>query len=353
MYHVDSEHSEVVYVVTYRELIFLLVIFISMLLFLYPKNLLKQQISSETSNYNLSMLYLENLILHSPNDESLQLILAEQSLRSGQREKSLELLKSLQKSENIQINKKATLLAYELYKLNYNDSTDTNYRMAIKDILVKIFTTIYTNRLDAKEDYARWYLEAVFNQHREASYYYLELKIKTDKDIKLIETAYYLASGLKKKADTTKYLKMLLQYDKENYEKWLEDYYYLLFSSKKFKKAELLLKGQALRTAKWSRKLAEFYLSRKKFQKSSDEYTNLFNNTMEYEEKKKYFFQAIIALQAGGFMKESADFGAKYENHYIGDREVRKFLLKLYIATGNLEYGAELSKKILKNRGIR
>ncbi len=351
MYHVDSEHSEVVYVITYKELIFILVIFISILLFLYPKNLLKQQIMAETSNYNLSMLYLKNLLLHDPHDESLQLILAEQSLRSGNRDKALELLSFLQNSKNIKIKKKSVLLAYELYKLNYNDSTDENYREALSVILLKLFTTIYSERLDDKEDYNRWYLEAVFNQNKEAIYFYIKIKIVKNKerDLNLIESAYYLASDLGYKVEAKKYLKILLQYDKKNYEKWLESYYYLLTSNKEFQKAELLLKGQALRSLKWNNKLAEFYLYRKKFQKSADEYINLFNNTTKYKEKKNYFFKVIVALQAGGFVKESATFASKYENYYIKDREVRKFLLKLYIATGNLEYGAKLSKKILKN----
>ena len=142
---------------------------------------------------------------------------------------------------------------------------------------------------------------------------------------------------------------MLLHYDKENYEKWLEAYYYTLISSKKFQTAELLLKGQSLRSSKWSQKLAEFYSFRKKFKLSATEYTYLFNNSKNYNKKKEYFFKAINTLQAGGFMKESANFGSKYEDHYIRDRAVRKFLLKLYIATGNLEYGVKLSNKILKN----
>ncbi len=349
MYHVDSQHEKV-YVVTHKELIFLLIVFIAILTFLYPKDLLKQQIQSETSNYDLSMLYLENLLRHSPDDESLQLILAEQSLRNGKRERSLKLLTLLHKSKNIKYKKKALLLSYELYKLNYSDSKEDKYRKKLKKLLATIFKTIFDEKLADKEDNNRWYNEAVFNQNNEAIYYYLEKKIvTTPKNIKLLESAYYLASNLGKKKDKVKYLKELMNYDKERYEYWLDAYYYTLLVNKKFQKSELLLKGQAKRSSIWQKKLAEFYFMRKSFHKSSLIYRKLFNKTKKYKEKKNYFFNVLTALQAGGLVQESASFGHKYENYYIRDKEVRKFLLKLYIATGNLEHGATLSRKILKS----
>jgi len=349
MYHADSG-GEKVYVVTYKEIVFLFIIFVSMLVFLYPKDMLKQQIQAETSNYNLSMLYLKNLLLHSPNDESLMLILAEQSLRNGERERSLELLTYLHNSKNPKFRKKALLLSYELYKLNYNDSTDIKYRKKIRKLLAGIFNTIYKDKLYKREDNDRWYNEAIFNQNMEAIYYHLKIKIVDNpKDIKLLENAYYLSFRLKDEKNKIHYLKELMHYDKKRYDHWLSAYYYTLLNDKEYKKSELLLKGQALRTLFWHEKLAEFYIMRKEFKKSFSEYEELFNQETNYKKKKNYFFKALTALQSGGFLQESAVFGHKYENYYIKDKEVRKFLLKLYIATGKLDYGARLSRKILMN----
>ena len=121
MYHADSADNAKIYVVTYQELVFLFLIFTLMLIFLYPKDLLKKQIEAETSNYTLSMLYLRNLLIHHPNDESLMLLLSKQSLKSGDRDTALELLKFLEKSDNIKLKNDSFVLSYELYKLNYND----------------------------------------------------------------------------------------------------------------------------------------------------------------------------------------------------------------------------------------
>ena len=349
MSHTNSNQKKV-YVITYQEMIFLTVIFISMLVFLYPKALLKQQIEAETSNYNLSMLYLRNLLAHSPKDESLMLLLAEQSLKNGERERSLELLTILHKSKNPKYRKKALLVSYELYKLDYDITKDVKEKEVLKKDLALIFKTIFDDKLFDKENNKRWYNEAVFNGYDKAIYYFLEIKItQTPKNIKLLESAYYLSSSLGKDRDKIKYVKQLVNNDKKRYEYWLEAYYYLLIIDNKFKKCELLLKGQAKRTVKWHQKLAEFYFMRKLFQKSSDEYRKLFDKIENYKRKKSYFFKALTALQAGGFIHESVSFGYRYEDYYIKDKEVRKFLLKLYIATGHLEKGARLSKKILRD----
>ncbi|MDQ7066894.1 MAG: hypothetical protein Q9M40_02205 [Sulfurimonas sp.] len=99
-----------VYVITYKELIFTFLMFSVILIVLFPKDILKEQILAENSNYDLSMLYLKNLLKHSPEDESLMLILAEQSLRSGKRDLSLRLLELLLQSKNVEYRHKAHIL---------------------------------------------------------------------------------------------------------------------------------------------------------------------------------------------------------------------------------------------------
>ena len=134
---VDSEHSRN-YVVTYKELIFTFSVFVVILFVLYPKDLLKEQILSEKSNYDLSMLYLKNLLEHEPENESLMLILAEQSLRSGKRDLSLRLLNLLLKSKNTEYRHKATLLSYELKKDNYYYFKDADKQAQAKEELRRV-----------------------------------------------------------------------------------------------------------------------------------------------------------------------------------------------------------------------
>ena len=56
MLHVNYEKK---YVGTYKEIAIMFISFSVILFFLYPKNMISKQILSEKSNYDLSMLYLE------------------------------------------------------------------------------------------------------------------------------------------------------------------------------------------------------------------------------------------------------------------------------------------------------
>ena len=57
----------------------------------------------------------------------------------------------------------------------------------------------------------------------------------------------------------------------------------------------------------------------------------------------------LKSLQAGNYMKEAVELGYKYESLFFNDIAIRMFLLKIYIAAGDLKKANELSKKILIN----
>ena len=171
MSSVNSDEFEEVYVVTYKELIFISVVFAIILIVLYPKDLIKQEIASERSNYDLSMLYLKDLLKHSPKDESLKLILAEQSLRSGKKDISLNLLNELIYSKNKKRRYKALLLNYELRKTDFFTIKNILKKDKEKELLKELFSLIYKQKIYNIEKLDYWYNEAVFNQHFEAMYF--------------------------------------------------------------------------------------------------------------------------------------------------------------------------------------
>jgi len=345
---VDSEQKKI-YVVTYKELIFMFVVFSVILFVLHPKDLLKEQILSEKSNYDLSMLYLKNLLEHNPEDESLMLILAEQSLRSNKKDLSLRLLELLLKSEDTELRNKATMLSYELKKDDYYYFKDKKKQAKQKEELRKLFFRIYYFKMYDEDNIDKWHHEALFLGEDRARYYFLQQKIKRDpKNIELLESAFYLSVRLHKSNDSIKYVEKLIKYDKVRSEKWQLDEFYMLINSKRYKRVENFLKAQSTDSVIWRKKSADYYLMRKSYMKASNIYMELFNKTNDYSQRKKYLFKAIQALQAGSLFDKSASLGHRYEKYYINDSSVRKFLLKLYIATGYLEYASALSKKILK-----
>jgi len=351
MSDVDNEKS---YVITYKELIFTFIVFSAILIALYPKDLLKEQILSEKSNYDLSMLYLKNLIQHSPDDESLMLILAEQSLRSGNKDLSLRLLNLLLDSKDKKIRDKATLLSYDLQKIEYFYLKDKKNNKQIvrekKEVLTKLFSSIFNSKMYEKDNIDKWYKESLFVNNKKAVHFFLNEKIKKDPtNITLLKENYYLEKELGHRTEILQTLKALQKYDKKHTRKWIMAEYYIRLNYKEYAIAEQLLKKYENATLFYKLKLAEFYLMRKEYVKSSRIYEILLKNTHEYAEQKEYFYKMVKALQASDKLTSAAKKVKDYESIYIHDIEVRNFMLKVYMATGRLDYASSLSKKILRS----
>ena len=349
MSYVNNEHEKS-YVITYKELIFTFVVFSMILIVLFPKDLLKEQILAENSNYDLSMLYLKNLLEHSPKDESLMLILAEQSLRSGKKDLSIRLLDLLLMSTNQDYRFKATLLSYELKKEDYYYLKDSEQQKKQKKELRMLFFRIYLHKMYDDAEIQRWHDESLFVGNPSSTYFFTKKLLKADeKNIKLLEEAYFLSIRLNKPKDSLKYIRLLSKYDTTRANKWLLDEYHMYVNYKQYGKAENLLKKQSKDgSIKWQTRLADFYLMRKSFSKASNIYIELFKDTDDYKTKRHYFYKATGALQAGSRFSRAARLARRYERYYLRDKEARQYILKLYISTGNLEYASTLSKKILK-----
>ena len=346
----DDEKS---YVITYKELIFTIFVFIVILVALYPKDLLKQQIISEKSNYDLSMLYLKALLKQNPNDESLMFILAQQSQKSGNRDLALRLAELLLKSKNEKLRKKATLFVYELQKENYFFLKDEEKKRLLHKKLKKLFWRIYFKHM-YNDDIEKWYKEAVFVGNSRAAYNFLKRLVQKDpQNVQLLTTGYYYSLQFHDEENSNKFVDALIRYDTKKRAHWVLTKYYTYLNYKRYDKAEAVLKKHAEKSLLLEEKLAEFYLMRKRYREASKTYLVLYKRVEFASEKKQYLIKAIRALQGGNLLSEAADLAHRYERNYIYDIKMRNFLLKLYMATGRLDYADKLSRKILKLQGRR
>lgn len=345
MYDVNNE--EEVYVVTYKELLFSLVVFIIILVALFPKGILKDQISADKSNYDLSMVYLKDLLEHNPDDESLQLILLEKSIQMGDINASLTLSQNLLSSENEYIKQKSILLAYETKKAKYFSIKNEKEQKAVYNELEKLFQIIFAKKL-YDDNIHKWYEEAALVQNNHAAYYFLQTLLNKDpRNVNLLSDGYYLSMKLYKREDTMKYLNALEKYDTQNALKWAMAKYDILIHYKDYNSAEIILQQYADNSVEMKNRLADFYLMMQKYQAASDVYMKLYFISADTKTKQEYFIKAVETLQSGNLMKHAAKLVHKFENNYIHDRKMRKFFLKVYLAAGELEYASELSKKIL------
>jgi len=337
------------YVVTYKELIFMILVFVAVLVALYPKDLLKQQIVSEKANYDLNMLYLKNLLKHNPEDESLMLILATQSLKTGNKDLAIRLLELLFKSKKKKIRQKALLLSYDLEKERYFYLHNKKKKMLQRRKLRALFYRIYLGKIYNPENVQRWYEEAVFVGAGRETYDLAKQHVAKDPaNIQRVKEAFYLSVKYKQKKDSFYYLELLKRYDKKQQQKWLLQQYYLYMNYHEYAQVEPFLKAHLHENPEFEKLLAEFYLFRKHYRAASQLFLKLYAKTKEHKQQVYYFKKALESLVAGNYMRKVVRLAKANEDKFLYDKEMRTFLLKIYLASSNLDAAAKLSKKILR-----
>ena len=143
MFNVDNDK---IYVATYKEIFTIFTAFCIVLFLLYPKDMLEKNVLKETTNYDLSILYLENMLKQDPTNENLMFKLAKKSIQAGKRDLAIGLLGMLYNSKKYK--KNAYLLSYSLTKQDYFDTK----REDIKQKLSKLLNTIITQNLYEKNE---------------------------------------------------------------------------------------------------------------------------------------------------------------------------------------------------------
>jgi len=347
----EEKNSEHAYVITYKELVFTFAIFTLILFVLYPKDLLKEQVVSEKANYDLSVLYLKNLLKHDPSNEKLMLALAKKAMEGGKKDLALRLLALLLHSKNQKFQFEATLLSYKIAKEDYFYFKTTAAKQRQKEKLLTLFLNIVNQKMYKAKDLKKWYGEAQFLNADIIAYNFLkELYKKEPENIKYLTQLYYFSLKYKKNKEAMAYLDTLLLKDKKHYFKWLKQKYYILLDAKRYKDVEKLLISAAHKESTFKELLATFYIMQKEYIKSSNVYQGLCKNATEYTKKKLFFKKAVSALQGGRHLTRAAHLARRYENYFINDKSMRTYLLKLYLATGKLDYAYSYAKKIMNTK---
>jgi hypothetical protein len=341
-----------IYVATYKEIIIGFIVFCIILLVLYPKEQLTKEVLQESSNYDLSILYLENMLKNDPSNEALMLSLAKQAFKAGKKDLSYRLLKLLKNSHKQEIRENAYLLSYQIAKEDYFYLKKAEKKTALHrkyKELQELFHTIIAQHYYKETQIQQLYQESYF-LHDTTNEYFLVQKLlqKHPNDIKLLSDAFYLSVKTNNYEKAMHYLNTLALLDKKHHNKWLDERYYLLAKHYSYKETESFLLQHAQNSAYWEKKLVSFYLGHKQYKKVAQLYMNRFRHTSHHKQQLQLWLQAIETLRAGGYTKDALRLGYRYENYFFHDKKARIALLKLYISANDLKKAKQLSKKILK-----
>jgi len=340
------------YVATYKEIIIGFIAFSIIFILLYPKEMLQDQVISENANYDLSILYLKNMLQRDPKNEKIMLALATQSIKANKKDIGYKILQLLKNSKNQYTRRKAYILSYKIAKQDYFYLKKKHTYKKMQQTynkLWQLFGIIMKEHFYTKQNIKKFYAEAIFLKDYKNQYILLHSILKTEpKNKRYLQDAYYLTYKLKKYNDALKYLNILNEFDTEKKNKWNDEKYYLITKIYSFTQAEFYLQKEAKQSTYWEQRLINFYLYHKKYKKASRVYMQLFKQSSNFLQKRKLWIDAINTLRAGNYAKEALNLAYTHENYFLKDKKSRIYLLKLYIALGDLQQAKDLSKKILK-----
>jgi len=347
----DADKTPVV-VISNKELLFLVAVFIFILIQLYPKNVLQKIIEDDHSDYALTMVYLKDLLKHSPNDAMLNLVYLKKRMEVRDVNTSIPLAEKLMQSKKEFIKDQATLLAFNAYMIKYFQTKNSLTKHKIYNKTRRLFSTIYGKKL-YDDNAQQWYSHATFVQNDPARYYFLQqLLAKEPTNVAYLRDAYFLALKLEHKKDANRYMNTLLVYDTKNRAQWTMAKYNALLSYKKYGEAQRVLEQNANKSLAIKKKLAAFYLMRSLYASASKTYIELSKEVTDKQEKDVYVKKAIQALQSGNLLNEAAKLAQSYENEYLDNRKMRQFILRIYLAAGKLNRADAYSKRILQHGGL-
>ncbi len=352
MLYVNKEKK---YVATYKEILLIFIAFCVVLFVLYPKDFLAKQILNEKDNYDLSMLYLNNMLKNDPDNEALMMTLAKQSLETGKKDLSIKLLELLKHSDNKKVREETYILSYKLLKEDYLYLENRGEIQKLQKVYVKLkdlMNLIVLTRIENIEDIRALYNEASFLHDDKNSLKLVKKLLKiTPKEVSLNKAAFYLSTQLSKSDEAMYYLDKLILLDADNEQEWIEAKYYLLLGSSNYKESEDFLINKAKDSIVWRKKLLSFYEYNKEYRSIAQVHMRLFKKTKIKEDQYYHWFKAIYALRNAKYLDEAIELGLEYEDYFINNKKARMELLKLYISSNKLDEASNLSKKILLQRG--
>lgn len=335
-------------VVSYLEAALVFIVFSFVLYALYPKQMLQKQVLAEKSNYDLTAIYLENMLRLEPDNMELTIALLEASIKSGKFDLALKMIDALQKDASVEFRRQLLSYRYEALKVKYFSTNEVHLQNETKEEILALLNMISAEGLYTQGDLEYWYKGSrEFSLNTPALFFLYKLLEHEEKALWLKE-CFYLSSDIKDERLQEECLLRLRMADVSHYNEWTQQAYYLALQEGKIEQALSLLKDMASRSHKWQLELAKFYVELRRYKEGSAEYMKLYKRAKNAKERKKYLLKALEALQFGSLMDEAAALARKYEALYYRDKQMSAIFIKLYLAGNKLQDAKRVSIERLK-----
>ena len=213
MYSSVNNHDTSTSILSLKEIGAIVVVFAFVLYLLFPKDNLEAFLErSEGSNTNLSINYIESMLLYHPDNVKLKILLIEKYDYMGKTNKALALTQKLiEQTEKRELLTQLYETEYLLRKDIYFQTQDPKALKELKKMLLK-----YYHFTKGHRDKLFFYAESTNIDYSYLKYLSLQSLMQEQPEIidyELEKISYYLATNLGYKKDAYQHLINLLDYE--------------------------------------------------------------------------------------------------------------------------------------------
>jgi len=236
LYSSVNNHDENKSILSWKELLGIIAVFSFVLYLLFPKGNIEDFLETQGDNTNLSINYLQSMILYHPNNTKLKMILMKKYTLIGEEEKALKI------NQELISNRKNKKLLTELYKKEYLLKKTLYFKnkdsKKLKQLKEKLLA--YYDHTKDKRDYLFFFAESTNLDYGYLKYHSLKNFMQKKPEAvnyELEKMAFDLANQLGYKNEAYVYLQKLIKYPKITND--LTEYLiYSLFEHEEFTKAK-------------------------------------------------------------------------------------------------------------------
>lgn len=297
-------------VISVLEMGGIFIFFVALLILFFPKDKIEQMVHKETSNYQLSIRYLTNIIHSYPEDTKAKLMLAQLYVKTGQYDQASYLLEGLPLVDEYK--KKILYLQLELLKGEYFSSKSTQKSKSMyKDIenVLRKLSVLSNSEYD---------LERLLVEAKRMNLQFLIVDI----EVKMIQKGYYTSEEGYKTLQKAQYLKM--------------DHAV---------KTILSLSEQFKDDLKWLMVAGTYYENEKKYTQAIEIYEHFLEKNGDKTRKKLIFLKVLSLHSYLHQVNEVQALVHKYESFIYSDDELVKQIIMFYLGQRELDLAKEVSLK--------
>ena len=339
-------------ILSLKEILGIVIVFSFVLYLLFPKGDIEGLLTESDENTNLSINYLESMLLYYPDNVKLQMSLIKNYRFQGNLEKAIKLNnaligKKLNQEFSDQVHKNQYLLLKDRY---FQEKSITKQKTLLRQVQQNLVD--YFNYQKQNKDYFFFFTEATQMNIPKLEYIALQGLMNQRKDLRiheLEEQAFYLAMNLDKKEDAYMYLHKLLQY-KELNPKIAEDALNLLMENKEYEQVANIATKLFLRAKNNKDKIRFFNMALYGLSQNPDNQHNAIQNLIQHylarHELKsedivlivKSFLQVGALDQANKFVQETFKTHPKAFNE-----EALELAMKSFVYNSKLPFAQKLA----------